>query len=132
MQLNDVTNFELFTVAVSDKEGSLSFKKTYTSVAGKLDESGESKVEVIRLSRLVSEGKVPLPDLIKMDIEGAEILVLTDLKELLQLHKPTLFLSTHGEKIHRDCLDLLALIGYRLKPLDSNDLDTSKEVLAYK
>ena len=132
MSLNNITDYKIFTVAVSDKEGSLSFNKTSSSVAGKLDESGETKVDVIRLSKYLAEGKISSPDMIKMDIEGAEVGALNDLKPLLKEKMPVMFVSTHGKQIHLDCLQILKEIGYRLEPLDTNDLQSSKEILAYK
>lgn len=132
MSLNSITNYDVFPLAVSDKDGSFNFKKTSTSVAGRLDESGETRIEVVKLSRLVAEKKIEIPDIIKMDIEGAEVNVLNDLKPLLIEKKPVLFVSTHGPQIHLDCIDILQKIGYQLKPLDTDDMKTSKEFAAFK
>ena len=132
MELNKILDYKLFQMAVSDKEGMLSFKKSRTSVAGKLDEEGETKVSVVKLSTLLANGDIKMPDLIKMDIEGAEGNVLRDLKPLLMVKKPVLFVSTHGKDVHEDCLALLKDIGYRLKPLDRTDLHESRELLAYQ
>lgn len=131
MELNKIQNYKLFEDAVSDKEGSLSFKKTRTSVAGKLDDAGETKVNVVRLSKLISEGKIQIPDLVKMDIEGAEENVLRDMKEIFARTKPVLFVSTHGKQVHMNCVALLKEMGYKLKPLDRPDLEASREILAY-
>ena len=131
MDLNNIKNYRLFQSAVSDREGMLSFNKSRTTVAGKLDETGETKVNVLKLSKLLAEGSIGFPDLIKMDIEGAEENVLKDLKLMLAERKPVLFVSTHGKQVHLNCLALLEEIGYRLKPLDRPDLQASRELLAY-
>lgn len=132
MELNGVGEYKLFEAAVSDKEGVLSFKKTSTTVAGKLDEEGESKVNVVKLSKLIADGTIAMPDLIKMDIEGAEINVLRDLKDILTNKKPVMFVSTHGKQVHLGCVDLLKEMGYQLKPLDKPQMEAAREILAYR
>ncbi len=131
MMLNKIIDYKLFEVAVSDKEGMLSFKKTRTTVAGKLDEAGEMKAKVLRLSKMFETNEIQLPDLVKMDIEGAEENVLRDMKSIFAEKKPVLFVSTHGKQVHLNCVALLKEMGYRLTPLDKPDLDSSREILAY-
>lgn len=74
---------------------------------------------------------IAAPDLVKMDIEGAEEQVLKDMKMLFTEKKPVLFVSTHGKQVHLNCVALLKEMGYKLKPLDRPDLETSREILAY-
>lgn len=130
MELNQVKNYQLFQVAVSDKEGILSFNKSRSTVAGKLDDAGETKVKAVRLSNFFETKEYPLPDLIKMDIEGAEESVLRDVKENFMRNKPVLFLSTHGKQVHLNCITLLKEMGYKLEPLDKPNLNDSREILA--
>ena len=84
MALNKISNYKIFTAAVSDKEGICFFKKTTNSVAGRLDDSGETEVPVLKLSGMVSAKTIDVPNIIKMDIEGAEVVVLKDLLPLLK------------------------------------------------
>ena len=130
MSLNKITDYKLFDVAVSDKEGMLSFKKTRTTVAGKLDEAGEMKVKAVKLSKMFETNEIPFPDLVKMDIEGAEENVLKDMQTMFAEKKPVLFVSTHGKQVHLNCVALLKEMGYQLTPLDKPDLDASREILA--
>lgn len=131
MILNNITNFNVFPYAVSNKSGLYNFRKTKTSVAGKLDDLGETTVKVIKLSEFLSERHITAPDIIKMDIEGAEFTVLSDLQLILKEKMPTIFVSTHGIKIHHDCINLLENIGYVLNPLDTNDIESCKEFIGY-
>jgi FkbM family methyltransferase len=131
VQLNNVSGLSVFIKAVSDQEGVLSFSRAKTSVAGRLSSTGDETVEVVRLSRWVTEGIVDAPDLIKMDIEGEEARVLSDIINLLATYRPKIFLSTHGQKIHRQCISMLADLGYSFKPLDVPELADCKEVLVY-
>ncbi len=131
MDLNNVTEFAQYTVAVSDQPGMLSFSKGKTSVAGRLKENGDYQVEVIRLSDWLAQNKIKAPQLIKMDIEGEEYKVLEDIKSILKDHKPRIFLSTHGREVHRACINLLKELNYSFKPLDAIDLDSCGEVLVF-
>lgn len=130
MKLNGIKDYELFAVAVSDREDILSFTRGKSTVAGKLSETGEMQIKAIKLSDWFEEGKMSCPDVIKIDIEGAEVDVLNDIKDLLKTHKPTLFLSTHGQNVHDDCVLILRSLGYTLTPLDKGDLQNARELLA--
>jgi FkbM family methyltransferase len=128
--LNNLSQVYVHEVAVFDKEGQQRFKSGKTSVAGRINESGDLVVPVVKLSDLVGEGVVKMADLIKMDIEGAEINVLRDLQPIIQAKRPTIFLSTHGKQVHQQCISLLSEIGYAFTPLDTPDLNDSREILA--
>lgn len=131
MTLNKISDYKIFQVAVSDKEGELSFKKTNTTVAGRLDDQGDIKVKVIKLSNYLADNTIEMANLIKMDVEGAEVDVLKDLSPFLKQMKPVLFVSTHSAELHKNCLAILKDLGYQFSPMDSKDLATAKEFLAY-
>lgn len=130
MKMNSVSDYNLYQFAVSDKQGGLSFNKGKNSVAGKLSMGGDIKVKVVQLSDWLSRGLIEVPQLIKMDIEGEETKVLRDLKLMLTEFKPKIFLSTHGDEVHRNCVQQLLELGYSLTPLDANDLKKCRELLA--
>ena len=46
------------------------------------------------------------PDLIKIDVEGAEGRVLRDARRILSEARPILFLALHGEEQRQDCTAL--------------------------
>jgi len=73
---NDLLNIELHNSGLYDHSGELSFSKTNID-AGKIDGSGEIKINVIKLSEYIKE---PV-DFLKLNIEGAEYQVLKDLDE---------------------------------------------------
>ncbi len=131
MEMNKVTNFTLYTKAVSNQNGSFSFRTSHTTVAGKLSEQGDMSIDVVKLSEWLSKNLILCPDLIKMDIEGEEYKVLEDLKFVLEKNRPKIFLSTHGPEVHIACITLLKEINYSLKPLDTTDINSCKEILAF-
>lgn len=129
VKLNKLDRVKLFKYAVSDEEGVLKFARG-NSVGGKLSEDGDMTVPVIKLSRLLKENEIEFPDLIKMDIEGAEYKALKDLKPYLTSDKkPIIFLSTHGKKVQDECLNLMESLNYKITPLDARNTQNTKEFL---
>lgn len=53
-----------------------------------------------------------VPDLLKIDVEGAELSVLHGARRLLTQRRPHLVIETHGPEIERRCGDLLTELGY--------------------
>jgi hypothetical protein len=93
--------------------------------------SGAREVHVVSLDALWQAGRIAPPDVVKIDVEGAEAEVLRGAAQLLRTARPRLLLATHGPDVHRACLDQLVGCGYALESLDSTrGLDTSDELLA--
>jgi FkbM family methyltransferase len=129
LNLNNCKDVTLFQKAVSNVEGILKFDKG-NSVGGKLSETGDIKVPVIKLSNLLKEEKILFPDVIKMDVEGAEYKVLLDLKPYLMYEKrPIIFLSTHGKEVQDLCLSLMDKLNYAVTPIDPKNTQNTKEFL---
>lgn len=127
IDINSLTEIFTFKYAVADTEGVLSFARG-NSVGGKLCATGDMEVTAVKLSRLLKEGVIPFPDLIKIDIEGAEYKVLKDLKAFLIEKKPLIFLSTHSREVRYACLELVTSLDYKIVPLDDN-MEKAREFL---
>ena len=73
-------------------------------------------VEVVGLSLdefVVGQGH-PAPQVVKMDIEGGEVLALPGMRRLLREHPPLIFLELHGPQAAQVTWDMLYTVGYRL------------------
>lgn len=73
----------------------------------------KEEVRMRRAETLVSSGVVPVPDLVKIDVEGAEVLVLDGLGSLLREIK-VVVLETHSPELHRACLERLNAAGHEV------------------
>lgn len=71
-----------------------------------------ARVPVRRLDTLIGEAGLPLPAVIKIDVEGAEGLLLRGAARLLREHSPRLLVELHGVSCIRDVLGLLDGMGY--------------------
>ena len=52
------------------------------------------------------------PDFIKIDVEGAEALVLRGAHATLSRKRPPIVIETHGVKVQAECISFLREIGY--------------------
>lgn len=65
-----------------------------------------------RLDTVVAEEGLPLPDVIKIDVEGAEPLLLRGAAGLLRERRPKLVVELHGAAVAREVISLLHEFGY--------------------
>jgi FkbM family methyltransferase len=126
--LNELTNVTMENAAVSNSNGTASFAFGTGSGTGRLAEHGVLDVRTVRLDDFCRERKVE-PDFLKIDVEGAELDVLRGADEVIRSHHPVIFLSTHGEDVHGECLVWLGDRGYTLLPVAGTDLDSATEIL---
>ena len=111
---NSFVHLEVINAAVSDVDGELTISKfegahfSINSVpSGHLTET--RTVAAITLDRFVSDGHRP-PQLVKIDVEGAEIAVLSGMKNLLEQYFPIIICETHGTL--DEVRDYLLKFGY--------------------
>ena len=131
LRLNHVDNVTVMEAAVSDKSGVVSFDEGSNSSAGHIvTTDGKLQVKTVALDELISTGEIPIPDYLKIDIEGAEALALSGAKSMLAKSHPTIFLATHGKSIHQECCHILRSLDYELRPIDGMNLEQSNEILA--
>jgi FkbM family methyltransferase len=130
LELNRVRNAELLELAVSDVVGSASFREAENSSMGHLECGGNISVRTATLDSLVLQEKILPPDVIKVDIEGAELLALKGAYEVFRRFRPAVFLATHGQEVHAECVRLLASWRYECKDLGDNSCRDSGEIIA--
>lgn len=73
-------------------------------------------VDVVTLDHLLEDPATPAPDVVKLDVEGAEVEALQGASRLLRDHRPTLVVELH--ETNDEVADLLQDAGYALENLD--------------
>lgn len=138
LALNHATNVEAHLAAISDSEGTVSYERSGSNPSPFFQMQGGNprrtsktvSVQSITLDQFFDDIKTP-PDVIKIDVEGAEFSVLKGMTRILREHKPTLFLEIHPTYLKkfgastRELLTLLIEIGYRVVQIESMREDES-------
>jgi FkbM family methyltransferase len=133
--LNTLNNVVVVQAAVSNRRGRAKFTPAgslsgdlaglpLSNYLGRLDVRGSLEVEVTTLDEARVENQLPPPNVIKIDIEGAEVDALLGAESLLKTHHPIILLATHGEGLAEQCRSLLNELRYscRAMPTDHNEL----------
>lgn len=131
IELNGHRQVTVVDKAVAGTDGEASFFPADSREQGRLGQgSGGMAVEVLSLDTYWrSSGECP--DVVKMDIEGAEYDALSGAAMCLTKCRPRIFLATHGEEVHSRCLALLQQYGYDVSPLEATeDIRQAREVVA--
>lgn len=137
VDLNNAGNVKILPFALSEKSSIASFSLGQNSAVGHLSEpnganNGQTNDLVYVPTVSLDEISVKLnlaPDVMKIDVEGAEMEVFRGGRQTLEKVKPTIFLSTHSPELRTECLNFLGEIGYKIESLLPEDAD-SHEFLA--
>ena len=131
LQINGCQNVTVIEACVAEAEGVSHFETRGTGM-GHIWEDGKLTVRTVSLDELVQAGKIPPPDCIKIDVEGAEYSVLQGAQALRARTYPTILLSLHGAQRRQQCFESLPARGYQLFPLGEEPLAEADEILATK
>lgn len=141
IRLNDLTKQVIpLQKALADKEGKLSFTDELRSEVSHLttqNREGTHQVETITLDDFAKQHQLKEIKLVKIDVEGAEHLVLMGAKNLLKKHQiKNLILELNPDSqaygyLSSETVKLLNSYGYHLSPLPT-DLDTKVVTLYAK
>jgi hypothetical protein len=88
--------------------------------------AGVLRVPLKTLDGLISEGKFPGPQVVKIDVEGAEVEVLQGAKNMLRNQRPRLFIEAHSHALSAECAMLLQTLDYSVTVLETSLLPTQK------
>jgi len=115
--LNNLRNCFIVEEAVCNREGTLPFSAAAWEFSmGRLSPDGEILVPSTTLdSCIYGERGFSPPDIVKIDVEGAEFEVLEGASRALTEFHPTIFLEIHGTQLHVDCHAFLQAKGYRVE-----------------
>lgn len=115
LALNQSHNVTVVPAAVCDNDGTARFQTGAAREMGHLSNEGGLTVRTVSLDAGIARGEWPAPDVMKIDVEGAESSVLAGAAHLLETHHPTIILACHGSGQFRDCSERLVHAGYQLE-----------------
>ncbi len=133
VERNHFSNVKILSFALGAANEEQVFQVSERPTWGKLKGAGhqlpdkylsDMKVIVRRLDDLVTEGAIPPPDFVKIDVEGAEVEVVEGAVETLMRYGPTLFIELHGTG--NFLTQVFARIGYCAIPLNGKFTDVAQ------
>ncbi len=86
-------------------------------------------VQSARMDTLVNAGGQRAPDVIKIDVEGGELLVLQGGRAFLKRRKPLLLVEVHHICLMFQVQEFLCGLGYQIKLLDEKNATSSRAFL---
>lgn len=109
VSLNQLQNVTVFNRGIGDSEilielacdprmpGAASGDPAIVSqIRDSIPQTQSIKIAVTRLDDEIERNQLPLPDLVKIDVEGMELSALRGMPQLLAGHRPQLYLEMHG------------------------------------
>jgi FkbM family methyltransferase len=128
LNLNDLEQqVQVLAGAISDRSGVVDFLVGPSGGTGKmigsagrdLEYSQSLAVNSFTLDELVYQQDYPLPEVIKMDIEGGEVLALAGMRQLLIEAKPLVLIELHGKQAGQAAWEQLTTAGYVLYRMEA-------------
>lgn len=116
-------HIRIIPLAVVDRSGKVHFLIGPSHGTGKVKGSagreefayrGTLEIEGISLDSFVYEQGHPPPQVMKIDIEGGEVLAMAGMSRVLREHPPLIFLELHGEEAARVAWSALKKNDYHL------------------
>ncbi|WP_353571220.1 FkbM family methyltransferase [Candidatus Albibeggiatoa sp. nov. BB20] len=113
--------------AVGDSKGVAQFDRRGGAFSGRLIDSEQynptaniKQVEVVNIDYLIEQENYPVPDILKIDVEGNEAIVLEGMRNTLEQHSPIIICELHthlGETVER-VISLLTNRGYQVSDVE--------------
>ncbi len=126
--LNGFSQVDVVEAAVGAQPGTVSLEAGGAGVWARISETGEHAVRMLRLDDAIADGSLPPPDVVKMDIEGAEVQALEGMRDTLVNHRPTVIVELHGTLA--PVTDALRAAGYGFERIDPRAPDVHGHLLA--
>jgi FkbM family methyltransferase len=138
IEINGLRNVSVIEAGVSDAPGETTFDLGPNPAMGHIASTtavqsvGRSlTIRLESIDDLLNKGRLRPPNWVKIDVEGAEELVLAGMRGCLMAHKPTILLATHSPALHASCDATLRALGYSTRTLeDPSVFDGRGELLA--
>jgi FkbM family methyltransferase len=132
--INGLGNVAVICAALTDRDGWMTFMQR-GSLEGRIEKDdceaqaerrakrtveveGRTPVPITKLDTWLAQTGEPAPNVVKIDVEGAEVGVLRGMTQTLRSAKPTLVIELHGTRV--EVADLLDSVDYEHTVIESN------------
>ncbi|MEA3359125.1 MAG: FkbM family methyltransferase [Thermodesulfobacteriota bacterium] len=122
---NKLENIHLLNVACFNKDGEIPLyvSGNYTTLHSIYRNEGQKKVvaKALKLDTIVSQLNIKKVDLIKIDVEGAEIDVIKGSREILRKYHPRIIFEAWDEKHLKEMECFLKKFIYQIRKIDKEN-----------
>ena len=129
IDLNVAKSIRLHACAVGDHDTEMDLMVMPESSMAKLEAStfqaGQTsgtkvRVKLRSIDSVISSGEAPPPALMKIDVEGAEVMVLEGARDTIRRHRPVIFAEVHSASLLDQCRQFLDAEGYQVELIDTD------------
>jgi len=130
MKINNFQNVMLIEAAAGGNDGIVQFNDRTGSATGSVSRNGNLKVNQVSIGRMIKDGSLPVPDFIKIDVEGGEREVLKNLQDIISSVRPRLLVATHGDECRVFTENFLNENKYSFRILNPEAVSGDTEIIA--
>lgn len=127
--LNPSKSITLHACAVGDRDTDMDLLVMPETSMAKLEAStfqaGQTsgtkvRVKLRSIDSVISSGEAPPPSLMKIDVEGAEVMVLEGACDTIRRHRPVIFAEVHSAALLDQCRKFLNAEDYQVELIDAD------------
>ncbi len=121
VELNALGNVTVVQAVVTSGAGISGFSIAQNNSMGGISDTSAYLVPTLSVDEFCRQRGIAAPNLMKIDVEGAELQVLEGARGALSEGRTVIFLALHGPEQERHCIAFLDAIGYRLAYLNGRE-----------
>ena len=120
--LNGFTHVKILPRAVGRRAGTVKLELQQESTWARLATDGTPgptvDVEMVAIDSLVADGTLAPPQVMKIDVEGAELEVMEGMRDTIVRHRPLILCEMHGK--NAEFAALMETLGYDVRCLEGD------------
>jgi FkbM family methyltransferase len=123
VRMNKIANVRVIQAAVAEQAGLVAMTTDRGMTQNRIHSCDDATLKVPSLN--LDSLNLPAPDLVKMDVEGAESAVLNGAQRMLRETRPVVFVALHSDEQREKCATLVEQAGYTIYDLSGAALNGS-------